>query len=121
MSKFVNIVLTFDRPAKAKPRPRGKGKVFYNPPDYMEWKADIALEAALKYAKTKFEGPVAIKISFRPTTFTVEIRQTNRPRFGRSDLDNLAGGVLDALQDAGVIDNDRNVTDLEVWFDNETD
>ena len=113
------VRLTFDRPAMAKPRPRGKGRQFYMPPLYMEWKKDVALEAALRYAKTQFEGPVSIKISIRRTRFVVEINQSLRKRFGRADLDNLAGGVLDALQDAGVIDNDRNVVDMEVWFDDE--
>jgi Holliday junction resolvase RusA-like endonuclease len=115
------LILTFSRPGKPKPRPRGKGKHFYNPPDYTEWKADIAEEVALRYRKAHFKGPVSIGISFARKTFTVTIEETDRQRHGRSDIDNLAGGVLDALQDAGIIENDRFVTVLEAWFDVETD
>ena len=46
----------------------------------------------------------------------ITIMDSDRPRFGQSDIDNLAGGVLDALQDGGLIMNDNKVVELHAMF-----
>ncbi len=111
------VVIRIDQPAKPKPRPRGKGKHFYNPPEYTQWKQDVATELLARFPRPRFRGRVAISIKFGRKGFVVTIEDTEQGRHGQSDIDNLAGGVLDALQDAGVIDNDRNVTVLAARFD----
>jgi Holliday junction resolvase RusA-like endonuclease len=114
VSKFE---VTFSRPAMAKPRPRGTGNQFYMPPDYMAWKENIAQEILLLCGRTHFEGPIHVAIVIGKDSFTVKIEESHRTRHGRADLDNLVGGVLDSIQDGGLIDNDRNVTEVEAWYD----
>jgi len=39
-----------------------------------------------------------------------------RPKHVRADLDNLAGGLMDALQDAETIKNDELIRELHIWI-----
>ncbi|MNX66849.1 Endodeoxyribonuclease RusA [compost metagenome] len=72
--------------ARAKARPiSGKGRMFM-PRPYQEWKAHVREALATLYAPVPTLSPVAIAI---------EIHSPSRPR---GDLDNLAGGLLDAIQ-----------------------
>ena len=101
-----------------KPRPRVTKHGTYNPKDYTSWKTDIAELVALT-VKNQHTGRVKVGMVFRRDSVTVTIEDTDNERFGRADIDNLSGGILDALQEAGIIVNDRNVTVLTGRFDNE--
>lgn len=73
---------------KARPKARpisGKGRMFV-PRDYLEWKASLRAILASRYAPVPTLAMVAIAI---------ELHGPNKPR---GDLDNLAGGILDAIQ-----------------------
>lgn len=73
---------------KAKPKARpisGKGRMFV-PKTYQDWKAEVRRRLADAYAPVPTLAAVAINI---------EIQAPNKPR---GDLDNLAGGILDAIQ-----------------------
>lgn len=73
---------------KAKPKARplsGKGRMFV-PREYQTWKASIRNELASAYQPVPVLGAVAI---------CIELHAPNKPR---GDLDNLAGGILDAIQ-----------------------
>lgn len=72
--------------ARAKARPiSGKGRMFV-PRPYQEWKACVREALATSYAPVPTLSLVAVAI---------EIHSPTRPR---GDLDNLAGGLLDAIQ-----------------------
>ena len=105
---------------KPKARPRVKaGEHTYMPPDYMEWKDRVAQFVGLTgLRKRAMTGDVRVVMVFGPDSIEVEIlpSMTERPKGVRGDLDNLAGGLLDALQDAGLLPNDRHVVDLEASF-----
>ena len=73
---------------KAKPKARplsGNGRMFV-PREYQAWKASIRHELASVYQPVPILGAVNIGI---------ELHAPNKPR---GDLDNLAGGILDAIQ-----------------------
>jgi len=101
-------------PGKSKPRPRVTRRGTYNPPEYTEWKENVAI--VLGAALPHMSGNVRLGLTFDETGIDVVIVETERERFGRNDIDNLAGGVMDALQDAGVIDNDARVVYLTAYF-----
>ena len=113
-----NIYVKVPWAAMSKPRPRsGAGKKVYMPRNYMEWKENIAdWFAASGIPSETFEGNVVVDIRLGKDHFEVFVEEVPATRFGRQDIDNAAGGVLDALQDAGVISDDRNVVQLDVQF-----
>lgn len=71
---------------KPKARPRGNGRVMFMPPEYMQWKGEVRRYLADHYKPAPLLGPVGL---------SVEVHGPNRPR---GDMDNLIGGLMDALQ-----------------------
>lgn len=67
------------------------------PPKYRQWKLGAIAEFKRQWgARGAITVPVAISISLRGK------------HSRRGDLDNVAGSILDALQDAGVLRNDNS-------------
>ena len=86
------------------------------PKEYMEWKQAIAQYLQLHRVKP-FHGRVEIALTFNKKSVDVVIRECNYVvRFGSADIDNLAGGIMDALENAGVLMNDRDVVSLHATF-----
>ena len=86
---------------KARPRVTRSGHCFM-PNSYAKWKKDFAARAIFAWRPwPNITGPFSIKIIIGTKTGKM-----------RSDLDNSAGSVLDALQDAGLIANDRDCRQL---------
>lgn len=82
---------------KARPRVTRSGHA-YMPPAYTKWKQEFATRALLAWRPWQnIAGPFSIKI----------IIGTKSGKM-RSDLDNSCGSILDSLQDAGLIANDRD-------------
>lgn len=71
---------------KPMPKKRPQGRTFHMPKDYLAWKQALRDELATRYNPLPVFGPVLLHI---------EIYAPNRPR---GDRDNLAGGIMDALQ-----------------------
>ena len=112
------------RPAigKARPKVPRYGKA-YMPKRYQEWMRAVVQELGAQASGSFFETPVCVRVSFDETGADVEVLPTReaRPKYNRkSDIDNMAGAVLDALQQAEIIENDRLVHRLEVWFNDGT-
>lgn len=86
---------------KARPRVTKRGHAFM-PEDYRQWKLAFGVKA--KAALWGVPLPLFPKgVHFR--TFTDFFTKTGNCR---SDMDNCHAAVLDALQDAGIIVNDRD-------------
>ncbi len=103
--------------ARPKKRPRVTRRGTYMPKDYREWKSNVAdYLAAVWKPKPPLDSPVAVEIVMRSDRIEVQIIELDelwrRPKYLRGDIDNLAGGVLDAMQEAGVISDDRHVVKL---------
>lgn len=114
------MIQSFELPwaAKPKPRPRVTKHGTYNPKDYTEWKEDIAEYLGV----VGFEphvGRVEVRLAFGRSTTLVIVSDSDRMRHGRYDIDNGCGGVLDALQEATLITNDRDVVELKAHFSEE--
>lgn len=101
-------------PAKPKARPRVTSRGTYMPKAYTEWKKAVGMIMALRMKP--LTGRVQVSMVFHSDHFTISVNKTEKERHGRADLDNLIGGVLDALVDAGVIEDDRDVVWLEGVF-----
>lgn len=95
----IELEIVVPLPPMPKMRPRfGQGRA-HNDERYSQWKRDFGVHC---WGKPSLgAGPFGIHIQFETTTGRM-----------RPDLDNAAGAVLDALQDAGVIGNDRDAVDL---------
>lgn len=84
---------------KARPRVTKTGHAFM-PPEYMQWKQKLGLLMLAHRHKATLPITEPIRIC---TTFYTPTGNC------RSDIDNAHAAVLDALQDAGWINNDRQV------------
>lgn len=78
---------------------RGKKNTFYLSQRYKTWKKEALWQ--LKKYKKKYTGYVKIRYFF-------EVK--GRARF---DLDNAVVGINDLLEDAEIINNDKNVLKIE--------
>jgi Holliday junction resolvase RusA-like endonuclease len=91
MSKLF-LVVPLAPQAKARPRVTRNGT--YMPKAYQAWRSEfVGWVNSQQWAEVK-------------GLFAVEFRFITKSGAMRPDLDNAAGACLDALQDAGVIDND---------------
>jgi len=92
----------------AKERPRfGAGRC-YNSKKYTDWRKRFV--ALAPKAKRPLRGSLDMTVLFATKTGKM-----------RPDLDNALAGVADALQDAGIIENDRDITSLYCCVDRATD
>lgn len=94
---IINILIKASPMGKARPRVyRGRATL---PPAYRKWKESVVALLLQSYRPTKpIEGPIAISTDFYTKTGN-----------SRSDADNSHASILDALQDARIILNDRQV------------
>lgn len=88
---------------KARPRVTRSGHC-YMPSAYSKWKKDFALRAKYGWG----DSPAITN------TFGIAIAIITKSGKMRSDIDNAAGSILDALQDAKLIGNDRDCRELSV-------
>ena len=102
--------------AMPKPRPRStRDGQLYMPDDFQQWRTDFGLLLVSEINRTKqtrrMEGPVRLTLEFRTDGVVVGIapQDTTRPTHVRGDIDNLAGGIMEVLQDQQIIDNDSKV------------
>ena len=116
-----------------KPRPRVvAGGHAYMPTHYTEWKEAIAANLQTQglvggsgyiYQGEQITQPVKLYARFSSDTIGLQLVAVPivRPKYVRGDLDNLVGGLMDALQDAGILSNDSLVVsiDAEVGPDTE--
>lgn len=95
MSRIIHLVIPL--PPKGKARPRVTSRDTYMPHDYQQWRADF-----VGHVHDQAHGIAPI-----PGWFAIGLTVTTPKGRMRPDLDNVLAAVLDALQDSGVIENDR--------------
>lgn len=112
-----HIVIPYPPKPKARPRvttrPDGTSHT-YMPATYTEWKENVATIIRLKGRNLR--GPIIMGCMFYKDHIVLDMWETTRQRHGRADLDNLLGGIMDAAQQSGVIENDKDVVYLEGGF-----
>ncbi len=102
-------------PGKPKARPKVTLNGTYMPKDYADWKDQVAEYVGDKMRHV--DDNVLLELTFTRTGIAVVMTPTEMQRFGQADIDNLAGGVMDALQSGGVLGNDSQVVALDASFD----
>ena len=113
------LVTFLELPAMPKPRARVTRRGTYMPKEYREWKEDVGWSVRTAMRQQDIDpltSRVYVKLDFSKNGFLLVLEESSLKRFGNADIDNLAGGVLDALQDADAIANDRDVVKLETMF-----
>lgn len=98
-------MLTFAIRMKAmgKARPRVCGRRAFMPKKYTDWKKEFGERALIQSGYRNMSGRFGIDGSI--------VTKTGKMR---SDLDNSIGSILDALQDVGVIGNDRDCVHINM-------
>ena len=123
---MADLLATIPGPAVPCARPRFSAGRGYQDPAYAAWKrcAALILRAALKGAPAFVRQPLALEVHvFHPRPKT---RPSHVDRLTWSagvccyaittkDLDNITKAVCDALQDGGVIADDRWIVQLVAW------
>lgn len=85
------------------------------PKDYTQWKSNVVeyLDLMASTSNSHFDGPVEINCTFYEEGALVSIsaveEEYQRAKHVRGDIDNLVGGIMDALQESTLIDNDSQV------------
>ena len=111
---------------KPKPRPkfdsRGVSGRTYNPDEYTTWKELISVELSRMGLHPQYlDVPVRLEAGFGTDYIDFQLfplAPHRRPKHVTADIDNLAGGLMDALQDHGLIANDKLIVEAELWIPN---
>lgn len=104
-----------------KPRPRlGKGHT-HNPAEYTAWKAEVVKELhAMRLTNQDIAGALSLELVFGTDGMWVQLRPIKgfeRAKHVQADVDNLSGGIMDAMTDANVYGDDAQVVELHTWID----
>ncbi len=121
----MKIEFTLPWRTKPKPRPRVTAKNTYMPKEYMQWKKDIADFIALQGPHRQLVRPLSLIVRFGSHDTFVELVEYDtdfvRSKYVKGDIDNLLGGLMDALQDAELIMNDNQVVHTVVAIERRDD
>lgn len=95
-----------------KKRPRVTSHGTFMPRRYVDWKEEVGAEL-VGGMSGQVDYPVELFVAFESDRTGVQLMPMPaavRPKhLKRADIDNLVGGVMDAMQDAGVLADDRLV------------
>jgi Holliday junction resolvase RusA-like endonuclease len=107
-------------PPKSKARPRVTMRGTFMPKDYMDWKKRVRDFIKQSVGLVHFgRGPLSMSLVLYKTSFHLTIESIADDHvYLRGDVDNMAGGIMDAIQAAkgetGLYDNDSQVRELHV-------
>jgi Holliday junction resolvase RusA-like endonuclease len=124
MSEPTGFVTTLPWTSKPKARPRVTKNGTFMPHDYTEWKDNVAeyISLAATASDTHFSGPVSLMCTFYEGGTILTILPMDegyqRAKHVRADIDNLIGGIMDAMQESGIIDNDSQIVTVHGMVQN---
>ena len=104
---------------KGRPRATVRGGFVrtYTPAKTKKWESDAAMVLRSSWREEPLEGPISVGILAlfpRPQRMVWKTKPMPRvPYVQKPDLDNVAKAVLDALEKAGVIRDDKAVWSLD--------
>ena len=107
---------------KPKARPRVVDKHAYMPDDYMAFKGKVDSEMRIRgmIPREMVTGPLSLDAVFGTDGMWFQLRPVPghvRAVHVQADVDNLLGGLMDALQDATVYEDDKQIVEVHGWID----
>lgn len=104
---------------KARPNFDSRSGRAYHRKDYQVWLEDAGWQVAAARRGITHTEPVKIRIVLTSDSAIVRIEEKEvpeRPTGVQGDIDNIAGSIMDALQAGGIIADDKQAHELEVYF-----
>jgi len=106
---------------KLRGKPKGRPQVTrngtYMPPEYQAWREEFGW--LVKSQKPpRFSRAVELHLGFHSDGVQVvmmELEDAARPKYVQGDIDNLIGGVMEVLEDVGVINNDKQIVKVTAY------
>lgn len=116
MPDKLTIRIPYPGKPKARPRVTRTGHAFM-PKPYMDWKELVRGFLKDSCRAVHFDGPVRCDMVFHKEHIRLVIEKIDGDQqYIRGDIDNLAGGLMDAIQPAkgetGLFTNDSQVREL---------
>ena len=108
---------------KARPNVNFTQGIVYMPKEYEDWRQTMLSELVAQGLTrgAALTMPLRLDVNFGKdfTEWQVYPAPFERPAGIRGDLDNLLGGFMETLQDAGVIENDSQFVQVrsQLWRD----
>lgn len=103
-----------------KARPIVTGRNTFMPPDYTAWKEQVIVELqAQGVLLPNYDVPRALKAMFGTDYIEFQLFPLEghvRAKHVKGDIDNLTGGLMDALEQGDVIKNDRLIVRTDIWL-----
>jgi len=92
------------------------------PAKYMAWKEQLGNELRrLGLSSLELSNSMSLEVVFGSDAMWVQLRELKdfrRAKHVTADIDNLMGGLMDGLQDAGVIADDKFIVESHGWIQN---
>ena len=102
-----------------KKRPKVTRNGTYMPKEYVQWKKDVAAEmVAAGVEQAGIEMPIELEVVFGEDYIEFQLfpyEAHKRAKHVTADIDNLVGGLMDALEQGGVIANDKQIVRIKAW------
>jgi Holliday junction resolvase RusA-like endonuclease len=97
---------------KPTPRPRlGRGGHTYNPPEYTKYKSNLGFLLKSLHIPKQDYSYVRINFYFSyPQSTSKKNRIDKAPMRYKYDIDNLLKAIFDAMQNVGIIEDDRMIS-----------
>jgi len=119
-----SFTITLPLKPKVASRPRVRKGHAYLEKGYADWldEAIILLKMIARKQKIRTaEGPLAVGIQLKRDAIRIEVAPSFYPKTSRGalrgDIDNYVKAILDAMQKAELIENDRQVERLAVLME----
>ncbi len=111
---------------KPKARPRVVKGNTYMPANYTAFKEKISIEMLDRglIPSIPHAGPLSLEAIFGTDGMWFQLRPVpghERAKHMKADVDNLLGGLMDALQDATVLEDDKQIIEVHGWIDRRPD
>jgi Holliday junction resolvase RusA-like endonuclease len=92
----------------------------FMPKKYTEWKGQVTDELnAMGITAPLFDIPMKLKAVFGEDYIEFQLVPLDghrRAKHVTADIDNLAGGLMDALEQGGIIKNDKLIVRADLWI-----
>jgi Holliday junction resolvase RusA-like endonuclease len=105
---------------KARPVFNTKTKNVYMPADYEAWKGEVQQHLGIQgVKKLNLDMPMRLEAVFGTDYIEFQLFPMEghiRAKWVKADIDNLTGGLMDALEQGDIINNDKQIVRSNIWI-----